>query len=182
MQTRHRFALALAVALSGAAMLGAQAMQTYKGLEVHVAGIERATIVSLSDCPPGANTQRGVIKPGEATEFAAVKVDFKVTPAFKPGALAKAGPDRCDGQDLQHRPVVRRDRQHAVLHLHVRVPRAEGHQGDEVRPRHRLDRRHVDGAVRGAGNEERRTKNEERERRTQNAEQERGHVRRQPDR
>ena len=89
MQTRHRFALALAVALSGAAMLGAQTTQTYKGLEVHVAGIERATIVSLADCPPGANTQRGVIKPGEATEFAAVKVDFKVTPAFKPGVLAK---------------------------------------------------------------------------------------------
>ena len=36
-----------------------------------------------------ANTQRGVIKPGEATEFAAVKVDFKVTPAFKPGPLAR---------------------------------------------------------------------------------------------
>ena len=69
--------------------MGAQAPQTYKGLEVHVAGIERATNVSLTDCPPGANTQRGVIKPGDTTEFAAVKVDFKVTPAFKPGPLAK---------------------------------------------------------------------------------------------
>ena len=88
MQIRHRFALAIGIAVTGAAMVGAQS-QNYKGLDVHVAGIERATIVSLADCPPGANTQRGVIKPGEATEFAAVKVDFKVTPAFKPGALAK---------------------------------------------------------------------------------------------
>jgi hypothetical protein len=45
--------------------------------------------VSLSDCPPGANTQRGVIKPGDTTEFASVKVDFKVLPAFKPGMVAK---------------------------------------------------------------------------------------------
>ena len=91
MQTRFLLASGLGAAIVCAlgAALVAQTPQTYKGLEVHVAGIERATIVSLTDCPPGANTQRGVIKPGEATEFAAVKVDFKVTPAFKPGALAK---------------------------------------------------------------------------------------------
>jgi hypothetical protein len=90
-QTRFLLASGLGAAMACAlgAALVAQAPQTYKGLEVHVAGIERATIVSLTDCPPGANTQRGVIKPGEATEFAAVKVDFKVTPAFKPGTLAK---------------------------------------------------------------------------------------------
>ena len=91
MQTRFFLASSLGAAMACAlgAALGAQTPQTYKGLEVHVAGIERATNVSLTDCPPGANTQRGVIKPGEATEFAAVKVDFKVTPAFKPGPLAK---------------------------------------------------------------------------------------------
>jgi hypothetical protein len=77
---------ALAIALGSAT--GAQS-QTYKGLELQVTGVQRATNVSLSDCPPGANTQRGVIKPGEATEFAAVTVDFKVTPAFKPGPLVK---------------------------------------------------------------------------------------------
>jgi hypothetical protein len=82
-------ALGAVMACAFGAALGAQSPQTYKGLELHVAGIERATIVSLTDCPPGANTQRGVIKPGEATEFAAVKVEFKVTPAFKPGPLAK---------------------------------------------------------------------------------------------
>jgi hypothetical protein len=65
------------------------APQTYKGLEVSVASVTRATNVSLSDCPQGANTQRGVIKPGDTTEFASVKADFKVLPSFKPGVLAK---------------------------------------------------------------------------------------------
>jgi hypothetical protein len=32
---------------------------------------------------------RGVIRPGDANEFATVKVDFKVLPAFKPGPLPK---------------------------------------------------------------------------------------------
>ena len=63
--------------------------QTYKGLELSVAEVTRATNVSLSDCPQGANTQRGVIKPGDPMEFAAVKVDFKVLPAFKAGPIPK---------------------------------------------------------------------------------------------
>ena len=68
----------------------APAPQTYKGLEVTVTGVTRATNVSLSDCPPGANTQRGVIRPGDTNvEFATVKVDFKVLPAFTPGMLPK---------------------------------------------------------------------------------------------
>jgi hypothetical protein len=71
-------------------MLAAQsAPQTYKGLEVAVSGVERASNVSLTDCPPGANIVRGVIKPGDPMEFASVKVDFKVLPAFKPGPLPK---------------------------------------------------------------------------------------------
>src|SRR5687768_940842 len=41
------------------------------------------------DCPPGSNSVRGVIKPGDANEFASVTVNFKVTPAFKATALAK---------------------------------------------------------------------------------------------
>lgn len=70
--------------------LGAQpAPQVYKGLEVTVSGVTRATNVSLSDCPAGANIVRGVIKPGDANEFASVAVDFKVTPAFKPMPLAR---------------------------------------------------------------------------------------------
>jgi hypothetical protein len=68
----------------------APAPQTYKGLEMTVAGVTRATNVSLSDCPPGANTQRGVIKPGDTTvEFVTVQVDFKVLPAFKQGMPPK---------------------------------------------------------------------------------------------
>jgi hypothetical protein len=91
-QKRFASALGLGCVLAigaGAATRAQPAPQTYKGLEMHVTGIERSTNVSLSDCPPGANTQRGVIKPGEANEFASVKVDFKVTPAFKPGPIAK---------------------------------------------------------------------------------------------
>jgi len=63
--------------------------QTYKGLEVSVAALERASNVSLTDCPPGANSVRGVIKPGDTNEFASVKVDFKVTPAYKPITIPK---------------------------------------------------------------------------------------------
>lgn len=63
--------------------------QTYKGLELTVAEVARATNVSLADCPAGANTVRGVIKPGDTTEFAMVKVDFKVLPAFKSATLPK---------------------------------------------------------------------------------------------
>ncbi|MBI4477078.1 MAG: hypothetical protein HY654_07880, partial [Acidobacteria bacterium] len=61
--------------------------QTLAGLEMAVAGIERASSVSLQDCPPGANTQKGMTKPGE--EFAVVKMNFKVLPAFKPGPFKK---------------------------------------------------------------------------------------------
>ena len=53
---------------------------TYKGLEITVAGVERASTVGLRDCPPGSNTVRGLTKPGE--EFAIVNLAFKVTPAF----------------------------------------------------------------------------------------------------
>jgi hypothetical protein len=78
------------VAIAGAlAQSTKPAAQTYKGLEMLVTGVTRATNVSLSDCPQGANTQRGVIKPGDTTEFASVSVDFKVTPAFKPVTVAK---------------------------------------------------------------------------------------------
>jgi hypothetical protein len=81
--------VASAAAVSVAAMAAQAKPQVYRGLEVSVAKVERAASVSLTDCPPGANTQRGVIKPGDPMEFAAVTVNFKVLPAFKPGPLAK---------------------------------------------------------------------------------------------
>lgn len=60
---------------------------TYRGLELTVIGVERASSAALKDCPPGENTQKGVTKPGE--EFAIVTVNFKVLPAFKPGPMAR---------------------------------------------------------------------------------------------
>jgi hypothetical protein len=77
------------VAVATMTLAAQPAPQTYKGLEVAVSGVERASNVSLTDCPPGANIVRGVIKPGDPMEFASVKVDFKVLPAFKPGPLPK---------------------------------------------------------------------------------------------
>ena len=59
----------------------------YKGLEITVAGVERAATVGLRDCPPGSNTVRGLTKPGE--EFAIVNLSFKVTPAFKETVVKK---------------------------------------------------------------------------------------------
>lgn len=59
----------------------------YKGLEITAAGVERSMSVGLRDCPPGANTIRGVTKPGE--EFAIVTLAFKVTPAFKETIVKK---------------------------------------------------------------------------------------------
>ena len=82
-------AVACALVVPGARATAQSKPQTFKGLEVSVADVTRATNVSLSDCPAGANTQRGVIRPGDTTEFASVKVNFKVLPAFKPGVLPK---------------------------------------------------------------------------------------------
>ena len=80
--------LACASVTAAAVAAGAQAA-TYKGLEVAVSRVDRATNVSLTDCPPGANIVRGVIKPGDPMEFASVTVDFKVLPGFTPGPLPK---------------------------------------------------------------------------------------------
>jgi hypothetical protein len=60
---------------------------TYKGLEISVAGVERAATASLKDCPPGGNTVNATTRPGE--EFAIVKINFKVTSAFQPNTMLK---------------------------------------------------------------------------------------------
>lgn len=59
----------------------------YKGLEITVASVERSSTVALRDCPPGANSVRGLTKPGE--EFAVVNLSFKVTPAFRETIVKK---------------------------------------------------------------------------------------------
>jgi len=89
MRIRKSSSVCALIVLMGAHAAAQSKPQTYKGLEVTVAEVTRATNVSLSDCPPGANTQRGVIKPGDTTEFASVKVDFKVLPAFKAAMIPK---------------------------------------------------------------------------------------------
>lgn len=75
--------------LSSGLVVAQSASQTYKGLDVSATSVTRATNVSLTDCPPGANIVRGVIKPGDTTEFASVTLDFKVQPSFKPGPIPK---------------------------------------------------------------------------------------------
>ena len=73
------------VSLAGAQPAGKPA--TYKGLEISVAGVDRAPTASLKDCPPGGNTVNATTRPGE--EFAVVKVNFKVLPAFQASTVLK---------------------------------------------------------------------------------------------
>jgi len=78
------------ILLMGGVSLAAQSpgkMVTYKGLEMSVAGVERAPTASLKDCPPGGNTVNATSRSGE--EFAVVKVNFKVLPAFQPNTMLK---------------------------------------------------------------------------------------------
>ena len=56
-----RMFVAAGIAVAGIGLAAQSAPQNYKGLDMTVAGVERAGNVSLSDCPPGANTVRGVI-------------------------------------------------------------------------------------------------------------------------
>ena len=78
--------IAAAVALATAAVF-AQAPKNFRGLDISVGGVERAGNVSLTDCPPGANTVSSTAKPGE--EFAVVTLKMKVTPSYKPGAIKR---------------------------------------------------------------------------------------------
>jgi len=93
---RSTLAVAAAVAAASVALTAQTPPQTYKGLQISVASVAKSSSVSLGDCPPGANSQRGVIKPGDPREFAVVTVNFTVLPAFTPGPLPKPvlhGPD-----------------------------------------------------------------------------------------
>lgn len=79
--------IAAAVACATAAVL-AQASKTYKGLEMSVAGVERAPTAKLLDCPPSTNTVTAQSRGAE--EFVIVNVKFKVLPDFKPMPLNRA--------------------------------------------------------------------------------------------
>ena len=78
----------LFVALGSVALAQASGKPvTFKGLEMAVAGVERAASASLKDCPPGDNRVNAMTRPGE--EFAVVTVKFKVLPAFDKATMLK---------------------------------------------------------------------------------------------
>ena len=79
----------IATLVSGALMAGADDSTIYKGLELTAKSVERATRVSLQDCPPGANIVRGVIRPTEDNEFATIQLDVKVLPSFEEAEIPK---------------------------------------------------------------------------------------------
>jgi hypothetical protein len=80
--------LALVLTTGAGVRLGGQSSSaTYSGLVIVVAGVTRATNVSLTDCPPGANSVRGVIRPGDQNEFASVTLDIKVKAEAKAGTV-----------------------------------------------------------------------------------------------
>ena len=78
----------MAVTTVALASQGAQgASKTYKGLDLSVGGVERTGHVSLTDCPPGANTVSSTAKPGE--EFAVVTLRVKVSSGYKPEPMKR---------------------------------------------------------------------------------------------
>jgi hypothetical protein len=80
--------LASALTIGADVRLGGQsASATAGGLAISVASVTRATNVSLTDCPPGANSVRGVIRPGDENEFASVTLDIKVPAGAKPATV-----------------------------------------------------------------------------------------------
>jgi hypothetical protein len=62
-------------------------VKNYKGIELSIGGVERASRVSLGDCPPGANTVSSTAKPGE--EFAVVMLKAKVSADYKPEPIKR---------------------------------------------------------------------------------------------
>ena len=84
----QKILVAAMLALSVAAIAAAQSKPAdFKGLQMTATSIERSMVVSLKDCPPGANVVHGNAKPGET--FISVNVAFKVTPAFKETMVKK---------------------------------------------------------------------------------------------
>lgn len=79
--------VALGTMVAAAAQDAQSKPQTYKNLEVTVTGVEHAASAALNDCPPGANTVKGMTRPGE--QFAIVKVAFKILPGYQPAPLKR---------------------------------------------------------------------------------------------
>jgi hypothetical protein len=81
----------IGLAPAAASPRGAQtpAPQVYRGLSLAAVAISRSKNVSLRDCPPGGNTQRGVIRPIDDQEFITVTLDVKVLPSFEPAQVPR---------------------------------------------------------------------------------------------
>jgi hypothetical protein len=80
-------ALVSSIAAGAVPLLAQGAAKSYKGIELMVASVERSARVSLTDCPPGANTVSSTAKPGE--EFAVVTLKAKVSPGYKPEPIKR---------------------------------------------------------------------------------------------
>ena len=89
-------ALVLGSSSQALAQGAATPVQTYNGLELSVTGVERASSAALSDCPPGANTQRGVTRPGE--QFALVTLRVRVLPDFEATPIPRPRVTGSDGE------------------------------------------------------------------------------------
>lgn len=87
--TRTISAMLVSAILLGVVVVTAQggASKNYKGIELSIGGVERASRVSLTDCPPGANTVSSTAKPGE--EFAVVTLKAKVSSAYRPEPIKR---------------------------------------------------------------------------------------------
>jgi hypothetical protein len=80
--------VAMILTFAAAGLLGAQgASKNYKGIDLTIEKVERASRVSLTDCPPGANTVSSTAKPGE--EFAVVTLKAKVGSSYKPEPIKR---------------------------------------------------------------------------------------------
>ena len=81
--------LCAASVLAAGTLIAAQGavVKNYKGIELSIGSVERASRVSLGDCPPGANTVSSTAKPGE--EFAVVTLNAKVPAGYKPEPIKR---------------------------------------------------------------------------------------------
>ena len=80
---------------------GGSEPQAHKGLEISVSGVARATNVSLGDCRPGANVVRGVIRPGDTSEFLTVTIDITVLSSFESVIIVSPRLHDVDGQSYR---------------------------------------------------------------------------------
>lgn len=97
---KTRVSRLILLSLASLALIAAADSASYKGLEMTATGVERATRVSLQDCPPGENVVRGVIRPVEDREFAAISIDVNAA-TFEGGEVPKPLLYDADGNEYK---------------------------------------------------------------------------------